>query len=192
MSHLIQWALSWAPQWVAQNIVGTGYEGCSLFLALFSALAGGSEQNIMWVFLVCKHWVCISPRTCDHDPHILAGGHFLGHWHEDSSYMECLVGSGTLWRHPSFLTSDTIMCPSSRSPLLSCTIPNWPLWGPLMKRMGSLECAAVGCRGRTWRIGRLCRELGSLSHSRVTSIRFPHSDVGVSLAKTPSVSRLTH
>ena len=47
MSHLIQWALPWAPWWVAQNIVGTGYEGCSLFLALFSALAGGSEQNIM-------------------------------------------------------------------------------------------------------------------------------------------------
>ena len=55
MSHLIQWALQWAlqralpwaPRWVAQNIVGTVYEGCSVFLALFSALAGGSEQNIM-------------------------------------------------------------------------------------------------------------------------------------------------
>ena len=43
MSHLIQWALSWAPQWVAQNIVGTVYEGCSVFLALFGFFGEASR-----------------------------------------------------------------------------------------------------------------------------------------------------
>jgi hypothetical protein len=51
MSHLIQWALQWAlqralpwaPWWVAQNIVDTVYEGCSIFLALFGFFGEASH-----------------------------------------------------------------------------------------------------------------------------------------------------